>query len=345
MRWNKEKNAVEIDWKEGKGKNSSPVFHSISKTPVKLQLHPKTGAIIRAHFLGARPHWIARYTLSKRYRSTELVGENGPGWWIANWSDHPDRPLSSPSTKGMLTEWLNKVSDVFEKEKERLFESIETVEVNLLFHHEEFEQYGIFFKPESIKRDGGAMCLGAAAVPIDEEGQKADKSKHENFLSLVDSLIMERELPEVDELLLEVEEVEEPDFTIDLEQEEQLIEEEYLYEEDPEHFFMMEEAARDEEEFQIIQLEEEELAITEEHVQVNDEIEPVVYEELPDTDSSEPEIEVLTEVTTIPATPIEEVPEVIEKSVATKETDSVKPLVAEKINRRENIVAGQTLLF
>lgn len=343
MIWNQEKNVVVIDWKEDKGKNSSPVFHSISKTPVKLQLHPKTGEVIRAHFLGARPHWITRYTLSKRYRSTELVGENGPGWWIANWSGHFDRPLSSPSTKGMLTEWLSKVSDVFVKEKESLFESIETVEANLLFHYEEFEKYGLFFKPETIKRDGGAMCLSPAAIPIDEEGEKADKSRHNVFMTLVSSLLEKREIPEVEELLLEVEEVEDPEFTLDLEEEELLIEEKFLDEEDPEHYFMMQEAARDEEEFPVIQLDEEEIFIDEEQQeQLIDEDESTTEEPSEDITSESEEVvpnEAVTEVEAV------EEPAVTDNVLVKTEAEPAKPLVAEKINRRENIVAGQTLLF
>lgn len=319
--WNNEKEEVAIEWTEKKAKNETPVYHSFNKKPIRLQLHPVTKSVIRAHFKGARPGWIVRFTLANGYHSTEVVTDDGPGWWIANWRNHENRPLSSPNIRGMIHEWCSKVSEDFNEEKMLVLDNLDFVEANLLYNYSAFNKYGLHFLPELIVGETGSMVLEDIAVPIDEEDCKANRANHSNYFELLEALIQVCAIPEKQEVITDFEEADD-EFVIDLS--DSNFEEEEISVESQE-FFEEETISIDEE---ILILEEEPL----EFDQIEEEVLPLVVRQDLKLDEKLEAKEKL------------ELASSNESDMALNQNADTL-IIAEKNNKKENIIAGQILLF
>lgn len=370
MIWNATENELTIEWLEDKRERTE--FHTLSRKPLRLQLHPTTGQVLRAYIKGARPAWIVKYAKDKKIRTHETTTAEGKGWWIANWNNytHDDRPLLCPFIKGMIEEWFEKLPSECEDDKERLLRNIEAVEINLMYHYKEFEQWGLFFRPEEILMDGGALLVEPRLRPSHDEEGEWDISKWPDYNKVIVELQELRDIPE--ELLgkARIDDEEEESFVLELPSEAPAIavetEEELTFDEESSPVSLMDSIEEDAVPLDFSEVGEQELLTLEDNAETLREIE--VEEELVLIAEEEMELSVTSEETFVvvqgllnETNPEESVSKelICESSeeetlmvniptITEPHTQKAMPStqkVAERRSKKEGIVVGQTLLF
>ncbi|MFC5450667.1 hypothetical protein ACFPOG_20655 [Paenibacillus aestuarii] len=150
-----------IEWYE-KREKASPIHHYYSQRPTYLQLHPKDPKkVVRATFADKIPSWMEKYAKEHDFKSQQVTRSGEVGWWIANWRIYPDnsKPFTSPHLDGAFEQFTRMIPDVCEDIKNTVLENRETIKMNLRNYPDAFEEFGLFFRAEEIKGDGGALII------------------------------------------------------------------------------------------------------------------------------------------------------------------------------------------
>lgn len=380
MNWNATENELLIEWLEVK--NDKTEYHSLKKSPLRLQLHPTTGGVLRAYIKGARPAWVVRYAKENKYNTNETTTKEGKGWWIANWSQYrpKERPLLCPFIKGMIEEWFEKVHESCQADKENLLSNLDVVEINLLYHADKFTEYGLHFRAEEILLDGGALLVDSELLPTHDDEGGFHISNWASYTKVIKELLELRDIPDNIDVKARFDEVEEDSFVLELP-----LKSELVSSEDEEDFLVSDitiptSLGDVDEEFTapLVVLEEEEEELELELELPNDVMELESYETEPIIIIDEPheeveelvieltptceEIIVVEENALEPLVELEDTQEELTvnmdvpiQSIETENTNATEPLqekvsevklkVADKVSKKEGIVVGQTLLF
>ncbi|MBO0588157.1 MULTISPECIES: hypothetical protein [unclassified Sporosarcina] len=217
MIWDSTKNQLLIEWIETKSDKEE--HHYLKKSPLRLQLHPTTGEVLRAYFKGARPSWIIKFAKEKKFKTHETT-TGGKGWWIANWSNYPsdERPLICPYIRGMIEEWFENLPESCQSDKKNILNHIEVVETNLLYHADEFKKWGLHFRPEDILLDGGAMLLEDNLRPKELDDVEFKLADWPDYIKVVRELQELRDIPESSDIKARIEDYEDEPFVLELPQ-------------------------------------------------------------------------------------------------------------------------------
>ncbi|MBP1932037.1 hypothetical protein [Ammoniphilus resinae] len=161
-----------IDWyekkKDGSGKvtSSSPIHHYFSGIPSALQLHPKDPKkVVRATFTGdthgKMPGWMEKYAKEHDFQCQQVTRNGEVGWWIANWRIYPtgSKPLTSPHLEGAIAQMSHFIPEVCEDLREKLLENREVIKMNLRNYPDIYNPFGLYFRPEEIKGEGGSLLI------------------------------------------------------------------------------------------------------------------------------------------------------------------------------------------
>lgn len=170
-----------IEWYE-KRENGSPIHHYYSQIPTYLQLHPRDPKkIVRATFADKIPSWMEKYAKEHDFRVQQVTRSGEVGWWIANWRIYPDghKPLTSPHLDGAFEQFTRKIPDVCEDIKSTVLENKETIKMNLRNYPDAYEVFGLYFRAEEIKGEGGALVI-EDFIP----SQETDESDEDYRLSI-----------------------------------------------------------------------------------------------------------------------------------------------------------------
>jgi hypothetical protein len=167
---------VVIEWFEQKANSSSPTKHYFEAKPIKLQFHPKDASkIIRVYFEGRMPTWMKRYVKEKEHPfECKEVFQNGiVGWWLANWRNFETgmRPLNSPTIKGSIQNFIDLIPAVVEDYRERLRVGLDVIASNLAVAPSYFEPFGLYYRPEEVTGNGGAIVIDEDLIPVRMSGE------------------------------------------------------------------------------------------------------------------------------------------------------------------------------
>ena len=161
---------VVIDWYEAKETSASPTKHHFEGKPIKLQLHPKDRSkTVRIYFEGKMPTWINRYVKEKEhpFECKEIFQNGMVGWWLANWRRFDEgKPFNAPTIKGCINTFIELIPSVVEDYRERVRLGMDTIAANLAIDHSFYEPFGLFYRPEEIAGDGGAMVVDEEIFPV-----------------------------------------------------------------------------------------------------------------------------------------------------------------------------------
>lgn len=161
---------VVIEWYESKETSSTPTKHHFEAKPIKLQTHPKNPSkIIRIYFEGRMPGWVKRYVKEKEhpFECAEIFQNGMVGWWIANWRRFDEgKPFNAPTIKGCINSFIYLIPSVVEDYRERMRNAMDTIAVNLSKHPTFYEPFGLYYRPEEITGDGGAMVVDENLFPV-----------------------------------------------------------------------------------------------------------------------------------------------------------------------------------
>lgn len=333
--YDKEFHEVMIEWKSGERKE--PYF--FRKKPITCQLHPKDeDVIMRAYFKGSMPVWIEKFAKQKGYRTREVTGEYGKGFWISN-IQQINGIILCPFTKGAIDEWFEKLDEEFLPYKDKLMEYLDIVDVNLKYYSELYNEYGIYYRRESIIKENGMLYLQANLFPKrDQEGNPSVQNYWDEFPEIIQKMTEPRIIPD-EALQANIIEEEENEFVLDLTIEETVS------------------AVAQEKEIEKT-IDDEPLIIIDETGENNGSVEEAIIDEPTE------EIQLLEEETVIDE-PTEEI-HLLEEEIVIKEAmneisieeisplellDSIEkesaetPKVAIKARKKEGIIEGQFLLF
>ncbi|MCY9665751.1 hypothetical protein M5X11_12375 [Paenibacillus alginolyticus] len=161
---------VVIEWYETKETSSSPTRHHFEGKPIKLQLHPKDKSqVIRIYFEGKMPSWINRYIKEKvhPFECKEIFQNGLLGWWIANWRRFDiGKPFNAPTIKGCINAFVNLIPSEVEDYRERVRSEMDTIAANLSIDPMFYEPFGLYYRPEEITGEGGAMVVDEDLFPV-----------------------------------------------------------------------------------------------------------------------------------------------------------------------------------
>lgn len=195
-RFEKTSNQLIIEWMEKKQKNESPTHHYYNKKPVKLQMHPKKELkLIRAHFTGAMPAWIKRYAEDHNFEVKQVHHEGKDGWWIAKWGGFEENPLSSPTIKGAVRQFSKMIPFVCEDLREKVMDNLDVIERNLHIDPYSFQKFGLYYRPEQMKNDGGCLLLESDVIPEREEENDEDYRNKVEAVGKLSELVWEITTP------------------------------------------------------------------------------------------------------------------------------------------------------
>jgi len=349
--YDKEFHEVMIEWKSGERKE--PYF--FRKKPITCQLHPKDeDVIMRAYFKGSMPVWIEKFAKQKGYRTREVTGEYGKGFWISNIQQN-NGIILCPFTKGAIDEWFEKLDEEFLPYKDKLMEYLDIVDVNLKYYSELYNEYGIYYRRESIIKENGMLYLQANLFPKrDQEGNPSVQNYWDEFPEIIQKMTEPRIIPE-EALQANIIEEEENEFVLDLNLEEAVSSDE-SYKDidaaiDDEPLINIDETGYINEPVveAIIDEPVEEIQLLEEEAIIDEPAEEIqLLEEDSIIDELAEEIHLLEEETVIK----EAVNEIsIEEMSPLELLDSIEkesagpPKVAIKTRKKEGIIEGQFLLF
>ncbi|MEX3625003.1 hypothetical protein [Viridibacillus arvi] len=340
--YDEEHNQLTIEWRDKEKQRKEPYY--FSKRPIYCQIHPRfSDKVMRAYFKGAMPSWIGKFAKSCNYNAKEVSGVKGKGFWISNLLGD-DGLILCPTTSGAIDEWFERVPEEFENEKSLLMQYMDIVDVNLKYYSKDYEQFGIFYRRESVIKEKGMLCLQANLFPSkDEDNEPINEIFWDKFPEVIKKLIEPHEIPDealepcvVEEEEFEIElnkQVEEISFTADYMDENQI---EDLVNNDIE---LSSQVIEDIQEIEVvsnstIEVIEKNLPIIEdlEEVEVMGElVEPnldeITVSEFEIIDDIEPTVESITD----------------EDMVISEKTDLIK--VAKRSSKKEGIIEGQFLLF
>lgn len=355
MIWDSTKNQLLIEWTEKKADKEE--HHFLKKSPLRLQLHPTNGEVLRAYFKGARPSWISKFAKEKRYKTHETT-TGGKGWWIANWSNYSldERPLICPYIKGMIEEWFEKLPESCQIDKKNILNHFEVVETNLLYHAYEFKKWGLHFRPEDILLDGGAMLLEENLRPKELDDVEYRISDWPDYIKVVRELQELRDIPEASDIKARIDDYDDEPFVLELPQttlgEEDLLEEtnEVLVFETEENIEILDESIEEYDLGVVLdEFEDYEDIVFQNSIEEQEEFEPLDFiSEGKKASLPDPKIGVEEEKFGVSDTHLSKL--IDEKlpldAVQTVGKNHEKELaVSKKMSKKEGIVIGQTLLF
>lgn len=187
-----------IEWYEKKKDSSaSPTRHYFSAKPSVLQLHPKDPSrIVRATFTEKMPAWMEKYCKAHDFQCKQVTRYGEVGFWIANWNVYPNgsRPFSSPIIDGAVEQFVKRLPDFLEEQRERLLANRETIKQNLLNHPKAFESFGLYYRSEELSGNGGCMVIGDV-IPESKGESEEDYQKRILLDGRLEQLINEMITP------------------------------------------------------------------------------------------------------------------------------------------------------
>lgn len=339
-----------IEWYEKKkDSTASPTRHYFSAKPSALQLHPKDPKrIVRATFIDKMPIWMEKYGKDYDFQCRQVTRFGEVGFWIANWNVYPsgNKPFSSPHIDGAVEQFVKRIPEFMEEQRERLVANRETIKQNVMHHPDAFEKFGLYYRPEELNGNGGCIVVEDVIPPSNGESDEDYRKqilKDGKLEQLINEIILPLPVP-ID--LATVNEAEEEEFSEEVLDEEifigdvleEIIEEEELviaildFEEADE---IIEENYESEKEgFKSIQSDRE-APIADVEVQVNDisgkDNDAGISPDIPDQDVPKPEaIQESTDIS------------LCEEQTALKETE-IAVTVVEANGKRD--IEGQLALF
>lgn len=346
MIWDSKKSQMTIEWIEKKGDKDE--YHNMKKSPLRLQFHPKNGEVLRAHFKGVRPSWIIKYAKEKKYQTHETTA-GAKGWWIANWSNYQsdECPLICPYIEGMIEEWFEKLPETCQADKKNLLNHLEVVEINLLYHAAEFNKWGLYFRPDDMLFEGGAMLLEDNLLPKLVEDTEFQVADWPDYMKVVRELQELRDIPETTEIKARIDDYEDEPFVLEIPPNQE------IGVDDTEGMFVIE----TEEVFEL----KDEFSEDHELIVHHDEFDEHLGFPLPGDNDEQTEFEMFDyasedKVVVLVGTKSEEIVTTQDESDSEEENlgsvaDTLMEdvdeliLIAKKPSKREGIVVGQTLLF
>ncbi|MFS0558574.1 hypothetical protein [Brevibacillus sp. 179-C9.3 HS] len=165
-----------IEWYEKKkDSTASPTRHYFSAKPSTLQLHPKDPKrIVRATFIDKMPVWMEKYCKEYDFQSRQVTRFGEVGFWIANWNVYPsgNKPFSSPHIDGAVEQFVKRIPDFMEEQRERLLANRETIKQNLMHHPDAFEKFGLYYRSEELSGNGGCIVVEDVIPPSNGESDE-----------------------------------------------------------------------------------------------------------------------------------------------------------------------------
>lgn len=321
---------VILEWLEEK-EGSSPTPHHFSKVPSYLQLHPiDEYMVVRAHFTGAMPTWIKRYTKKHHLKAAQITKDGKVAWWISNWKfwNEGKKPLTAPNLDGSLNQLKGKIPDVVEELRDRIDQNREIMKQNLIWYPDAYKDLGLAYRREEVIGQGGCVIFDDTIIP-EREDEMSEQDYRNSILrdGRLERLIHEMgmELPE------SIEKVEQGDFVVSFEEDEE-IEELSL---DLSDFFIDEDSDEEEElvmdDFSLEKRTVEE-ALIEEELAVDGEGEEVVLTDGPQEFTAEfPEDERQVDEQSEPMmeTVLSEDTQLVEEGVVIEKVPNEEPIVTE----------------
>lgn len=222
---------IVVEWYERKKNASSPTHHYFAKQPYRLQLHPIDGTVIRAVFKGVNmPGWMERYAENHDYDCQQVTHNGEVGFWISNWRVYPGgkRPFVTPSVKGALKKFQSIIPDGLKHLRQKIEENEKVILTNLSNHPKAFEKNGLYYRPEEIASEGGALVLDDDII-LSQDHEESDDEYIRRILKdgrlerLVNEIIRLLPPPDIEEMD-EYQDIEIEDESIDIDFEEQPIE-------------------------------------------------------------------------------------------------------------------------
>lgn len=187
-----------IEWYEKKkDSTASPTRHYFSAKPSVLQLHPKDPKrIVRATFTEKMPAWMEKYCKAHDFQCKQVTRYGEVGFWIANWNVYPNdsRPFSSPIIDGAIEQFVKRLPDFLEEQRERLLANRETIKQNLVNHPKAFESFGLYYRSEELSGNGGCMVIGDV-IPESKGESEEDYQKRILLDGRLEQLINEMITP------------------------------------------------------------------------------------------------------------------------------------------------------
>lgn len=211
---------VILEWLEEK-EGSSPTPHHFSKVPSYLQLHPiDEYMVVRAHFSGAMPTWIKRYTKKHHLKAAQITKDGKVAWWISNWKfwNEGKRPLTAPNLDGSLNQLKGKIPDVVEELRDRIDQNREIMKQNLIWYPDAYKDLGLAYRREEVIGQGGCVIFDDTIIPEREDGMSDQDYRN----SILRDGRLERLIHEIGmELPGPIEKVEQGDFVVSFEEDEE----------------------------------------------------------------------------------------------------------------------------